>query len=78
MLEEIEDIFQHFLTQYDSVDIAEFEFKKAIHEDADLKEMYKNWCHMQGSSEKNGFRDFCQDYIESRNDVWNTLKDYDE
>ncbi len=78
MIEDIEDIFQHYLTQYDSVDIADFEFKKAIHEDPELKEQYKDWCHTAGSSEKNGFRDFCQDFIESRNDVWNALNDYDE
>ena len=77
-MDNIEVIFNSFLSQYDSVDIAESEFKKAIHEDAELRALYREWCSEVGSTEKNGFFDYCQDYLDSQDDVWNSLNEYDD
>lgn len=77
-MEDIKEIFNNYLTQYRSVDIAEAEFKKDLHEDPELKAMYRQWCDEVGSNEKNGFFDYCDEYMESQDDVWNTLNDYDE
>lgn len=76
-MEDITAIFNSFLSQYDSVDIAEAEFKKSMHEDNGLRCLYRDWCKDVGSTEKNGFFDYCDEYLDSQNDVWNTLNDYD-
>lgn len=79
-MEDITDFFNEMLRLYGSVDIAEAEFKKQLHEDADLHQRYREWCHEVGSSEKNGFMDYCEEYIESQKSIWDNLKDeyYDE
>ena len=70
--------FNSLLQQFGSVDIAEAEFKKMIHEDPDLKQQYREWCSNNGSSEKNGFYDYCEEYLDTQNSVWDTLNDYDD
>lgn len=78
-MEDIRDYFNSLLQQYGSVDIAESEFKREIHEDHDLRELYREYCHEVGSSEKNGFFDYCEEYLETQNTVWDNLKDeYDD
>lgn len=76
-MEDITLIFNDIIRQYGSVDIADSEFKKRIHEDTNLRALYRQWCNEVGSSEKDGFLDFCEEYMETQNDVWNTLNDYD-
>lgn len=71
-------IFENILTEHRSIDIAEVEFKKLINEDSDLREQYREWCDAVGSSEKNGFRDFCDEYLESQDSIWDSLNDFDE
>jgi len=76
---DITAIFTHYIEQYDSIDIAESEFKKNMHEDSELRAAYRQWCHEVGSSEKNGFFDFCDEYLDNKNDIWDSLSsDYDE
>ena len=77
----ITDIFDDMLRQYGSADIAESEFKKLLHEDSEVKALYKEWCHEVGSSEKRGFQDYCEEYFDSQDSIWDSLKDeyeYDE
>lgn len=75
---DIIEIFNQYLSQHDSIDIAESEFKKAIHEDSELRDAYREWCHEVGSSENHGFYDYAEEYLDSQADVWNTLNDMDE
>lgn len=79
-MEDITEFFNQMLKQYGSVDIAEAEFKKQVHEDADLRQRYREWCHDVGSTEKNGFMDYCEEYLDSQDSIWDNLKDeyYDE
>ncbi len=70
--------FENILTEHRSIDIAEAEFKKMINEDSELKDQYREWCDAVGSSEKNGFRDFCDEYLESQDSIWDSLNDFDE
>ncbi|MDE5728284.1 MAG: hypothetical protein K2H83_01375 [Duncaniella sp.] len=72
---DIRDYFDALLKQYGSVDIADDEFKKQIHEDRNLREMYRQYCHKVGSSEKNGFLDYCEEYLDSQDTIWDNLKD---
>lgn len=77
-MNDITEIFDHYLQHYGSVDIAESEFKKNIHEDPELKALYREWCHNVGSTEKNGFTDYAEEFLDNQNDVWNSLSDFDE
>lgn len=75
------DITQKFISILDecgSVDVAEAEFKKMLADDSQLKEEYTEWCNENGSSFRNGFLDFCEEYLESRESIWDSLTDYDE
>ncbi len=76
-MENLEQYFRQLLSDHRSIDIAEAEFKKAIAEDVELREEYKEWCHTVGSTERLGFRDYAEEYQESLDEVWNTLTDYD-
>ncbi|ROT04060.1 hypothetical protein EEL49_11915 [Muribaculaceae bacterium Isolate-104 (HZI)] len=75
---DITEVFNHYLDQYDSIDIAEAEFKKNLHEDSQLRDEYREWCHNVGCTEKSGFIDYAEEYVENQNDVWNSLNDFDE
>lgn len=78
-MDDITDFFNDLLRQYGSTDIAEAEFKKQLHEDPELKQRYREWCHEVGSSEKNGFMDYCEEYFDSQESIWDNLKDeYDD
>ncbi len=77
-MNDITEIFLHVIRQYGSVDIADAEFKKMIHEDSELREEYKEWCRVVGSSEKMGFLDYCDEYLDSQESIYDTLNDYDE
>lgn len=77
-MDEIIEVFNNYLTTYGSVDIAEAEFKHMIQDDSHVRDLYREWCDSVGSSEKNGFFDYCDEYLDTQNDVWNTLNDFDE
>jgi hypothetical protein len=77
-MEDITTYFVSIIRHSGSIDIAEAEFKRAIADDIDLKHQYREWCLETGASEKHGFLDFCDEYIDSQNSVWNSLRDYDE
>lgn len=74
---DIIEVFQHYIHAMPSVSEAEVEFKHAMDEDSELRQAYRDWCHETGSSFKNGFRDYCDEYIDDRNSVWDTLTDID-
>ena len=39
---------------------------------------FRQRCHVVGSSEKNGFRDYCEEILSSQDDVWQTLSDNED
>ena len=61
-----------------SIDIAEAEFKRNLADDDCLKDAYRRWCDEEGYSERSGYSDFFQEFIEGHNEMWNSLSDYDE
>ena len=75
---DITEYFNSLISQTGSIDMAEAEFKRAIAEDNELHTIYREWCHENGSSERNGFLDFCDEYMESQDSKWASLNDYDE
>lgn len=77
-MDELIQLFDTIIRQADSIDIAEAEFKRQMNEYPELRHLYREWCHEVGSSEKNGFLDYCAEYMEMQNAVWDTLNDYDD
>lgn len=72
------DLFDNLLHSCGSVDIAEAEFKRMISDSPDLRAEYRQWCHDTGHTERRGFLDYAEEYLESQDSVWDTLTDYDE
>lgn len=77
-MENLIDYFIHIIKQSDSLDIAESEFKRSLIDDDDLRRQYREYCREIGTSEKNGFLDFCEEYMQDQDNVWNSLNDFDE
>jgi len=78
MTENITDYFISIIHQTPTIDMAESEFKRALADDDELRRDYREWCQEVGSTEKRGFLDFCEEYVDGQNEVWDSLKDYDE
>lgn len=77
-MNDITSFFTQLIEQSKSLDIAEAEFKRLVAEDDELHAEYAEWCQSIGTTEKHGFREFCEEYMESQDDIWDQLKDYDE
>lgn len=77
-MNDITEFFTQLIEQSKSIDIAEAEFKRLLSEDTELKDAYSEWCQSVGTSEKHGFREFCEDYKASQDNIWDHLRDYDE
>jgi hypothetical protein len=77
-MDDITLLFDDLLKSYGSVDIAEAEFKRMINDDQDLRDEYRNWCDEVGFSEKRGFLDYFEEYMETQDSIWDNLNDYDE
>ncbi len=57
--------------------MAEAEFKRTLVDDPELRRNYRNYCREVGTSEKNGFLDFCEEYMAGQDSVWESLNDFD-
>lgn len=77
-MSDIEEFFISILNECGSIDIAESEFKHRIAEEEDLKARYQEWCDETGYSYRRGFLDFCEEYLDSQNNLFDTLNDDDE
>lgn len=77
-MKDLEDYFIQILSEHRSIDIADSEFKMAIAEDTELHGLYKEWCREYGHTERNGFREFCEEYRDNEDTVWDSLTDYDD
>jgi len=77
-MNDITDFFKDLLAQHRSIDIAETEFLRLMSDDDELRMEYKQWCDDNGYTEKRGFSDFCEEYMDDQNSIWESLNDYDE
>ncbi|MDE6098625.1 MAG: hypothetical protein K2G24_07030 [Muribaculaceae bacterium] len=77
-MEDITDFFVEILNANKTLDVADSEFKRVISDDEELRTKYREWCRENGSSERYGFIDFCKEYLENQESVWESLNDYDE
>ena len=76
-MNDITDLFLSIIKEAPSIDIAESEFRQMLIDDPDLRRRYKEYCHEEGTSERRGFLDFCDNYMDGQNEVWDALSDFD-
>lgn len=76
-MEDITDLFMNIIEQSASIEMAEAEFRRSLVDDPDLRRQYREYCRENGTSERRGFMDFCDSYMENQDEVWNTLRDFD-
>lgn len=76
-MNDITDLFISLLGSFRSVDMADRELHRLIDEDEELKKAYSEWCEENGHSERYGFTEFAEEYIENQNSIWDSLTDYD-
>lgn len=77
-MDELTYFFIELITQHRQIDIAEAEFRRLMEDDEELRVDYRTWCEENGYSEKRGFSEFCEEYLDSQDSKWETLNDYDE
>ena len=77
-MEDITGVFIEILNSNKTLDVADAEFKRVIADDDELRRQYREWCRENGSTERYGFTDFCKEYLESQESVWDSLNNYDE
>lgn len=78
MENDITSLFRTLIAQTGSIDIAELEFKKMIAEDAELHRQYRDYCREVGSTERRGFLDYADEFLDSQESIWDSLSDFDE
>ena len=76
-MEDIEDFFISIIKQSHSADLAEAEYKRALIDDEEVRRRYKEYCREVASTERDGFMDFCEEYMAGQDEVWDALSDYD-
>jgi len=77
-MDELKELFISIIEQTRSVDVAEAEFKRMLVDEPELRTGYREYCRETGTTEKNGFLDFCEEYLQHQNSAWDSLSDYDE
>ncbi len=76
-MKEITELFNSIIEEAPSLDIAESEFKQSLIDNPELRKAYREYCREQGSSEKRGLLDYAEQYCADRNEIWESLSDYD-
>lgn len=76
-MNDISNLIVSLLETHRSVDIANREFRRMIDDDDTLRNDYAQWCDDHGYTQRYGFQDFAETYIEGANSIWDSLTDYD-
>lgn len=77
-MEDITELFISIIEEAPGIDIAESQFKHSLIDNPELRKAYRAYCREQGTSEKNGFIEFCEAYCSERDSVWDSLNDYND
>ena len=54
------------------------EFKRIINDDESLKTEFKEWCEEMGYRERHAFEQYCHEYLDNHESMFDTLSEYDE
>ncbi len=77
IMDDFSDLFNDLLQSCGSVDIAEAEFKRMIADSQSLRADYRRWCSEYGYTERRGFLDYAEEFLDEQNSKLDTLTDYD-
>ncbi len=69
----ITEFFESLIKQYREFEPSLEAFKRTLEEDITLQDEYTEWCDAMGYSEKKGFEEFYNDYIEHSNSIWDSI-----
>lgn len=75
---DITEFFISLIDAHGSLDVAEAEFKRIVADDSELQAEYRAWCEENSVSERRGFSDFCEEYLENRESMWDVLDEYND
>ena len=75
---EIKDYYITLLEQFRSVTVAEQELRRQMDDDPELEAQYLVWCEENDYSPREGLREFGTQYIEEREERWESLNDFDD
>lgn len=75
---DIPSLIIELLHQFGSIDIAESEFSRQIHEDEKMMIAFREWCNEMGYKERKAFVEYCQEYINENEEIFDSLSDYNE
>lgn len=64
--------------RHPNLDIVRSEFLRQINEDDELRKAYKQWCEEHGHAMKNGYKDYIAEYLESKENIWDSLKEFED
>lgn len=78
MSDNITELIESIIKQNRSLDLAEASFRHLLEEDKDLRDEYKEWCDAKGYTERKGFSDYFQEYVEREDSIWDSLNIEDE
>lgn len=74
----IENFYISLLEQFRTVRLAEQEFKRQMDDDPTLQRAFKEWCEINEYSPREALREFGEQYMEEREERWESLDDFDE
>ncbi len=77
IMNDILEVFEHIIKQYRTLDMCEKELHLLLNEDSALRADYKEWCETMGYTERKGFAEFFQEYVDREGSVWDSLEDQD-
>lgn len=66
------------LENFRSVRLAEQELRRQMDDDPELQRTYAAWCEEHEYEPKEGLKEFGSQYIQEREERWQTLNDYDD
>lgn len=74
----IAEYYISLLEQFRTVHLAEREFRRQMDDDPRLSAEYAEWCEENDYSLRDGLREFGEEYMEEREQRWESLNDFDD
>jgi len=75
---DITNFIKSLIEEHGSLDVAEAEFKRIVADDTELRNKYKEWCELNGTTERNGFSEFAEEYQSDSEEVWSVFDEYND
>lgn len=74
-MNDIAEILQMLLDKHALAEDAAIEFKMMIDNDRSLMAEYKDWCKANGYATRNGYREYLEEFLNSRDSIWENINE---